>query len=257
MSKRRTRRVKPAPRSQDEERKQAWDQFNTEIAEALPERCPPEAYIELGQMVGSGVSASEAIGLLMNPMTKDMPKMVEEGEYSGPLLSPAAMGELLAEHTYVTPTHRLTPQPPKLVGNFWWFPLESLGTHPLKDKFRSTSGRRMSFVPTKARENELSTFIRIVNLTCEQVPDWVDVLVFSSEPKDGPMWSTKDAPQPKRKIDPKQNPSARVKRIEVPDMAMQMVTFTIVACKQEPEGPPELPEWLQAHRAEDSDLVVL
>lgn len=207
----------------------------------------PEILVEFGQRIG-GSSATEALSRLLNEGHCDLPQMVQVEEYRGPILEPGALEELFAEQELVLPTHRVTPAPPRVTGDFWWFPLESLDTHPLRDKFRSIGGRRLSFLP-KPQKLELTSFLRLLQVRTKEVPEWVDLLVFTSEPFDGPMWSTRD-PKPREGGHPAQalrRPSQPVKRIEVPDAPMQMVSVVIVACKLEPEGSPEIPDWLAEH----------
>lgn len=218
-----------------------YKQFNEEILDALGrEPAPPEVYIEFGQAMG-GVRASDALAELLCPGATQLPQMVETRPYQGSGLNPAAVEELIAEQEYAVPTHRQVPEPPRVTGDFWYFPLEALDTHPLKAKFRTMSGKRAPAALFKPRQAELSTFLRTLNVHIQTVPDWVELLVFASEPKPGPMWSTKDPPAPKTRATPTSEP---LKRITVPDQAMQMVSFVIVACKQEPDGNPEIPEWL-------------
>lgn len=241
--------------------------IDAELAKALGPT-DPDTLIEFGQTVGRQdklkgtpdvLPAIEALGTLHQSAPDLSYVWPRERPFTGPViaLDSAEMAELQRDHVPEKPTHRNTPRIPDLNPGFWWFPLGQYQDHPLRDSFRNLMGRRLTTL-LPVRELEIATFVSAINQACKMTPDWVEVLVFSSEPQEGPLWSTTDPPDlrdykrgdQKRLAErfastPRKVPLNPVNRIKVPDSHMRMVECAIVATKLDPLGSPQIPDWLR------------
>lgn len=216
------------------------DNLDQELQEALGDT-PPEALIEFGQQMG-GATAQEALSKL-HPTSPKI--MADPGPFSGPLVTGDELetlrqmqhGQRSGSEPRFKPPRPLTNA---LEADFWWFPLDEYETHPLVDSFRDLKGRHLRIEGPTARPHEvgLATFISAIGQACEMTPDWVDVLVFSTPPRDRAKPVRQGWPKPVHIVDTDR----------FTDRSLQVVSYTIVTTKREPDGRPEIPDWLEALR---------
>lgn len=193
----------------------------------------PEALIEFGQRVG-GADARTALAKVMCP--EHIAGLIAGSRtiaplYTGPSLemTEEELAQVAREQESVLPTYQRTPRAfiPRdvVVGDFWWFPLEEYLRHPLRDTFRTIQGVPLRGRVIPIREIEVAAFVSAIHQARDLAPKWAEVLVFSSEPREGPSWS-------------------RTTRIAVSWQKTTVVSYALVTTKQEIPGSPVLPPWL-------------
>lgn len=239
------------------------DELDEELQGALGDT-PAETLIEFGQAVG-GSTYQEAISKLLNPnvtVPRDLPT---PAPFSGPLVTGDELeqlrqiqhGQRSGSEPQFKPPRPLTDA---LAEDFWWFHLDEYETHPLYHSFRGITGRRCRggerlTDPSAVLRHHglhpprtdgptppphvvgLATFISAIGQACEMAPDWAEVLVFSTPPGDREEQVRQGWPR-----------SLDVDHDRFTDRSLQVVSFTIVTTKREPEGRPKIPDWLDAFR---------
>lgn len=252
--------------------------IDAELQQTCPP-APPEVFYQLGQMVGEeradrpGTSLLQAVGkIVWRPLDgreleafKGTYPHVKSQPYSGPAvpaLSDEEVAQIRAEQLagIVTPTHRA---PMTHVGvieeleEVCWFPLEALEAFPLRGQLRNSRGRRLSAEIVK--EAPTMAFLSGVTIQAREVPDWVNLVVFVSEPfmvQTGPVLSpiihdtrvrtlspVTGSPGTSSNVSPPGPEITHLGRALVPGGPEEHVRYFLAYTRADVEGNP-MPDWI-------------
>lgn len=195
-----------------------------------------EVFFRLGQIAGPGKTLREAIRDVVFPLPEwIIPSGGVFPAYSGSWtaqISDTEMAAYMAEQkeSIVVPTHRNPMTHAGTVedmADVSWYSLTSLETHPLHGKLRDCRGRKQTLVVQTA---PVMAFLSLIAVPTSQTPDWVNRVVFVSEP------FTASSKPVSREVALTKTPS---------EETTECVQFVLGYTREDPPDGP-MPEWVKS-----------